>query len=148
MPIPPVTKNGVLPEGVHACSMEEVRLRFGVFQGSDRRVGLFNKLAQFVTELRYSGLFAAVVVDGSFVTTKSAPQDIDLILALPRDHNWSADLNVASYNLVSRRAVHRRFGFDVLLAADGGEGYKGYIEFFSRVREDASMRKGMLRIEL
>lgn len=148
MPIPPFTGNGFLPEGVHVCTLEEFRLRFGVFQGSDRRVRLFNRLEQFVTDLRKSGLFQAVVVDGSFVTTKSAPHDIDLIVALPPDHNWFADLNPADYNLVSRRAIRRRFAFDVLLAADGDAEYKGYVEFFSRVREDGSIRKGMLRIEL
>ena len=128
--------------------MEELRLRFGRFQDSDRRVDLFSRFEQLVVDLRTSGLFPAVVVDGSFVTTKPAPQDVDVIVLLPRNHNWSADLNPADYLLVSRRALHRRFGFDVLLAVDGNQEYKGYVEFFSRVREDASIRKGMLRIEL
>ena len=148
MPIPSFTRNGVLPEGVHVCTMEELRLRFGRFQDSDRRVDLFNRLEQLVADLRKSGLFPALVIDGSFVTTKPVPQDVDVIVVLPRNHNWSADLNPADYVLVSRRALHRRFGFDVLLAADSNQAYKGYVEFFSRVCEDASIRKGMLRIEL
>jgi len=146
--IPSFTRNGVLPVGVHVCTMEELRLRFGRFQDSDRRVNLFTRLEQLVADLRQCRLFRAVVIDGSFVTKKPAPQDIDVIVVLPRNHNWSADLKPADYNLVSRRALRRRFGFDVLLAVDGNQEYKGYVEFFSRVREDASIRKGMIRIEL
>jgi hypothetical protein len=49
--------------------------------------------------------------------------------------------------LVSRLALRRRFGFDVLPATDGGGDYERYVEFFGRVREDTVVRKGMLRIE-
>jgi len=148
MPIPSLTQFEVLPAGVHRCTLEEVRRCFGQFQSSDRRVTLFKGLEQLVADLRKSGLFAAMVIDGSFVTAKPAPRDIDVIVVLQRNHDWSADLNPADYNLVSRRALQRRFGFDVLLAADANEEYNGYVEFFSRVRENASIRKGMLRIEL
>lgn len=120
----------------------------GSFQGRDRRVQLFTRLEQLVTELRTSSHFAAVVVDGSFVTAKQAPADIDLVIALRRDHDWNADLGPSDYALVSRPAVRRRFGFDVLLATDGDGDYERYVEFFGPIREDASVRKGMLRIEL
>ena len=109
---------------------------------------LFELLTQLVAELRRSGRFSAIVVDGSFVTSKPAPEDIDVILALRADHDWIADLNPSDYALVSRAALRRRFGFDALLASDGGEDYARYVEFFGRVRDDASARKGMLRINL
>jgi hypothetical protein len=124
MPIPILTTDGLLPVGVHSTTLDEVRTRFGSFQGSDRRVQLFTRPEQLVTALRKSSHFAAVVVDGSFVTAKRAPADIDLIIALRRDHNWNADLGPSDYALVSRPALRRRFGFDVLLAADGDEDYE------------------------
>jgi hypothetical protein len=32
MPIPPLDEDGLLPEGIHECSLEEIRARFGSFQ--------------------------------------------------------------------------------------------------------------------
>ena len=148
MLIPPLNSNGLLPAGVHETTLDEIRRRFGSFQGSDRRVELFKRLELWVSELRRSGFFAAVVVDGSFVTAKQAPEDIDLIVVLRPDHDWTADLGPSDYALVLRPALRRRFGFDVLLATDGGGDYERYVEFFGRVREYVSMRKGLLRIEL
>ena len=148
MPIPPLTAEGLLPVGIHRTELDEIRQRFGTFQGSDRRIQLFARLEQLVAELRRSGRFAALIVDGSFVTSKSAPEDIDLVVTLRADHDWNADLGPSDYLLVSRPVLRRRFGFDVLLATDGGGDYERFVEFFSRVREDAAVRKGMLRIAL
>jgi hypothetical protein len=148
MPIPTLNTNGLLPEGVHICTLDEVRLRFGRFAANDRRVKLFERLAELINELRSSGMFVAVVVDGSFVTAKPAPEDIDLIVLLRRGHDWKADLSARDYKLVSRRALRRRFEFDVLLASDDDATCDGYVEFFSRVRDDTSVRKGMLRMNL
>ena len=148
MPIPPLNSNGLLPSGIHDTTLDEIRQRFGSFQGSDRRIQLFNQLHQLVGELSRSGRFATVIVDGSFVTAKPAPEDVDLIVVLRRDHDWNIDLGPSDYALVSRPAIRRRFGFDVLVATDGGSDYQRYVEFFGRVREDASVRKGILRIEL
>jgi hypothetical protein len=148
MAIPALNSDGLLPPGIHGTTLDEIRQRFGSFQDSDRRVRLFDRLEQLVMELGRSGRFAALVVDGSFVTAKSMPEDVDLIVTLRQDHDWKADLGPSDYALVSRPKLRRRFGFDVLLATDGGGDYERYVEFFSRVREDASVRKGMLRIEL
>jgi hypothetical protein len=128
--------------------MLKSRDRFGSFQGSDRRVRLFDRLAELMADLRRSGRFAAVVINGSFATAKAVPEDVDAIIVFPANHDWNADLIPADYALVSRAALRRRFGFDVLLASDAGEDYARYVEFFSRVRDDGPRRKGMLRINL
>ncbi len=90
----------------------------------------------------------AVVVDGSFATETIAPNDVDLILVLSRDHDWEYDLSPDDYAVLSRAMIRRRFGFDVFIASDGTGAYRGMVEFFSRVRDDAAVRKGMVRIEL
>jgi hypothetical protein len=46
----------------------------------------------------------AVLVDGSFVTAKIDPNDIDLILIVPEVHDFSADISLAEYNVVSSAA--------------------------------------------
>ena len=70
MPIPNLDENGLLPEGVHEATIEEVRELFGRFQRTDQRLALFSKLSRFLDELRSTGLITAVIVNGSFVTAK------------------------------------------------------------------------------
>lgn len=54
----------------------------------------------------------------------------------------------AEYAVVSRSLLRRRFGFDVIVAEQGSQLYKTYVEFFSRVRESPELRKGLLRVKL
>ena len=84
MPIPEMDETGFLPEGVHEATLEEVRQRFGRFQRTDRRPALFATLSIFLAEVRASGFVEAVILDGSFVTAKDEPSDVDLILVLTR----------------------------------------------------------------
>lgn len=44
-------------------------------------------------------------MDGSFVTAKSEPNDIDLVLVLAADHDFSADLPPVHYNLLDQKGA-------------------------------------------
>lgn len=81
MPIPSLTAAGILPAGVYVATMAEIEAAFGL--SSDRRVELYRKLAEFVAFTQEFGLFESLVVDGSFVTDKLEPNDIDGVLELP-----------------------------------------------------------------
>ena len=148
MPIPDLNNDGLLPPGVHVCTLDEVKARSGSFHVSDRRPRLFTALVELVAELRRSDLFVAIILDGSFVTATLAPNDIDLILALRRTHDWKHEPAPHEYNVLSRRRLRRRFGFDVFLVVDGDPGYEEMVEFFSGVRDNPDVRKGVLRIKL
>src|SRR5512132_1116397 len=82
MPIPNLDHRGVLPPGLHACSLDEIQARFGSFQESDRRVRLHEELVRYAAAARDSRMIRALVVDGSFVTDKAEPGDIDLVIVL------------------------------------------------------------------
>jgi len=41
MPIPDLNEDGLLSEGVHDCTLDEIGARFGRFQVTDRRIQLF-----------------------------------------------------------------------------------------------------------
>jgi len=41
MPIPALNEHGLLPAGIHDCTLDELKSRFGSFQISDRRNQLF-----------------------------------------------------------------------------------------------------------
>jgi hypothetical protein len=148
MPIPDLNEHGFPPHGIYDCSLEEIGERFGTFQSTDRRPRLYEKLQEFLQRVRSINLVVAVIVDGSFVTSKHAPGDIDLILVLPSNHDFSAELQPMAYNVLSRRRVSRRYGFDVLVARENTREYTEYTTDFQRVRGQPHLQKGMLRIRL
>jgi hypothetical protein len=148
MPIPALNAAGFLPPGIFDCTLTELRSKFGTFQGSDRRTRLFVRLEELFSATQSSGLFGSLLVDGSFVTDKPAPNDIDLVAVLLPGHNFERDLPMSEYSLVSRTMLHRRFGFDVMVAERDTSLYNTYIEFFGRVRDNPDMRKGLLRLSL
>ena len=94
MPIPEQDTNGLLPDGIFDCTLEEIRRRFGQFQGSDRRVELFGRLDVLISAMRQSELFEELLVDGSFVTGKAAPNDIDIIAVLGTEANFERELTM------------------------------------------------------
>ena len=132
MPFPNLNEQGLLPPGIYDCSLEEIGECFGTFQSTDRRPRLYEKLQMFLQQVRSTNLVIAVIVDGSFVTSKADPNDIDLILVLPSSHDLRAELAPMAYNVVSRRRVSRGYGFDVLVARENTREYTEYtIEFIS-----------------
>lgn len=151
MPIPHLNENGFLPPGVHGCSLEEVRQTFGAFNSNERRPKLFRKLDSFVSELRRRGIAEALIVNGSFTTAKHDPGDIDIVLVLPKGHDFNGDVTPDEYNLLSKRRVGKTFGsdtFDMFVAEDESQEYEKYTRFFQEVKNQPGESKGVLRIEL
>lgn len=146
--IPAFNDYGCLPEGIYDCTMDEAAQRFGVFQSSDRRPQLWDKFIEFMREAESCGLIDAVLLNGSFVTAENEPNDIDLVVIISSGHDFSAEFQPSEYNVLSKREVHRRFGFDLLVARSGSEEYRRYLEFFQQVRLEPGRKKGILRIWL
>jgi hypothetical protein len=78
----PDFEDGVLPEGIHDCTLDELEKRLGHFGRTDQRDRLTKKLKEFIVEARLAGFVSAVIVNGSYVTAKDAPSDIDLIVCV------------------------------------------------------------------
>lgn len=146
--IPNALENGWLPEGVFSCTIEDIRQRFGCFQESDRRPGLFQQLREYHAELRKDGVAESLIVDGSFISKKAKPGDIDLVLILKRDHDLAADLSPRSYSLLSKKRVKKRYEFDLLVARSGSPEESEYLEYFQEIKYRPGQRKGILRIAL
>ena len=148
MAIPDFNERGCLAHGIHDCTVDEAAARFGAFQASDRRPQLWAKFLEFVREAKACGVVEAVLIDGSFVTTKPDPNDIDLVLVVSARHDFGADLPPATYNVVAQQRVRKRFGFDIVVARNGSENLEHAIEFFQQVKLRPGERKGILRISL
>jgi hypothetical protein len=146
--IPSFDQNGNLPEGIHDCTVDEAGERFGSFQRAVQRRQLWDRFVEFMVEVMECGLVDAILVDGSFVTAKAEPNDIDLVLLVSANHDFAADLQPSAYNVLSKRRVNRRFGFDLLVARADSEEYRRYVGFFQQVRLEPGRKKGILRIWL
>lgn len=72
---------GLLPEGIHECTMEVVE---SLLSWNDCRRRLTSLLQEFIgneLSLRFKKI-PPLVLDGSYVTKKEEPKDINLILEL------------------------------------------------------------------
>lgn len=75
--IPEFRDDGYLPNGLHLATEQEVVSRFGTTSTSRRR--LVQRLLRWVDIARYVRA-KRFFVDGSFVTAKPAPEDVDAVI--------------------------------------------------------------------
>ena len=74
--LPPFDEHGNLPAGIHLCATEELTVRFG--SGSEERETEMSELLLFIETARKAGV-RRLMVNGSFVTGKLAPNDVDVV---------------------------------------------------------------------
>ena len=146
--IPPFNAQGLLPDGIHDCTIDEAAERFGGLQSSDRRPRLWARFTEFIGEVKGCGLLEAAIVDGSFVTAKPDPNDIDPVLVVEARYDFSKDLPPVQYNLLAQQRVRRRFGFDIVVVKNGSENLEQAVAFFHQVKQRPGVKKGILRITL
>lgn len=80
--IPPFRSDGYLPEGVHLATEADVLFRFGASTG--RRRHLILRLARWLEIARHISA-ARILIDGSFVTVKASPDNLDAVILLPNN---------------------------------------------------------------
>lgn len=76
MTLPPFDDFGNLPSGIYSCSVEELVARFG--GGSEEREAEISELLHFIEAAKAAGV-RRLMVNGSFVTGKLAPNDVDVV---------------------------------------------------------------------
>jgi len=141
--------NGFLPPGVHDASLDEVKRLFGQFQRSDRRPKLFAKLEALIAQLKKEPFVKFLVVNGSFISSKPEPGDIDIVVAIDAGVLQKAEWSPSEYNAISSRRLRRAYsGFDVLVAPVGGRTLDHYLELFSQIKGNPGAQKGLVRLSL
>ena len=80
--LPPFDEFGNLPRGIHPASVEEIVDRFG--HGSPEREVEIRELVELIAWAKQYGV-RRLVINGSFVTDKRDPNDVDVILLPPQD---------------------------------------------------------------
>jgi len=110
--IPPFNDDGYLPPGIHHATLEEIASRFG--QESElRRVEM--ESLRWLVELAWRAGVQRIIVNGSFVTDKLDPNDVDCVLLIgadfPHDAAAEAELIAGLPFLNLELADEERFGF-------------------------------------
>jgi hypothetical protein len=147
VPIPNLTKAGLLPPGIHDCTIEEIEQRFGGPPRSRRRA-LLLELSAYVSTIETATLAESLIVAGSYVTSAAEPNDVDILLVLPALHEMSARLRPGHYNLIARARVQKHSSIDLFVAPAESERYRELTEFFQLVRDRRDLQKGILRVRL
>lgn len=148
MSIPDFTAEGLLPPGVHECTLEEVGERFGKARVNFQRPELFAKLKDYIREVKHVSFVTSVIIDGSFVTNVDTPNDIDIVVVVSEDYNPGSILRPFQYNVISKRYTRKQFGFDIVITPENSAEYHEAVSFFQQTRERRNQQKGVLRIEL
>jgi len=139
--IPDFDSNGNLPPGAYTVSLEEIEER------TERRQQLLTGLKAAIANLAQAHV-KRVWIDGSFVTAKDEPNDIDGCWEYDNDVDVDA-LDPVFLDLhPPREAMKDKLGVDFLIAniplSDAGD--KSVEEFFQIDRD--GNRKGILILEL
>ena len=139
--IPEFDEQGLLPEGLYDTSLLEIRQALSF---TPRRTDLIHGLERYARIWDESGFLAHFVIDGSFVTSKPEPGDIDMIL-VPRE---TALLSMQYYDMLNhyvsdRHFTRQRFGCEVF-GVTGRAELNAWIDFFGASIEGRP--RGLLRL--
>jgi hypothetical protein len=87
-----------------------------------------------------------LLIDGSFVTAKSEPNDVDAVVLLPDDFGEQVTANSDAALELEEMLLTRR-PEEIFAAEDQGD-WEAWIEFFGRTRELDGRRKGLVEVQL
>ena len=146
MAIPEFDKNGNLPPGIHWVALDEIARRYAY---NARRRTLFRGLSKALSNLRTAGV-RRVWINGSFITAKQEPGDVDGCW------EYSSDVIVERLDPVfldvdpPRVAMKTKHGVDFLVASaqliDSAPRGKTILDFFQYDRNGSP--KGILGVSL
>lgn len=140
---PDFENNGDLPVGVHKATLTEVIEYFG--SGNLQREIIARRLARIYQLAQSTGQVARFIIFGSFITSKAAPNDVDIFM-LMEDTFDSAQVTGEAAIIFDHLAAQNREGASVFwirrMAAIGGE--QSAIEDW-QIRRD-NKRRGIVEV--
>ncbi len=141
--IPDFRSDGYLPDGIFLATAAEFTFRFGSTTRTRRR--LIHRVRRWI-ELAREVRARRLVIDGSFITAKLEPGDVDGLVLLPQDFEVqvAAELSAA---VELEQMLLTRYP-EELFAAEDVSDWDEWIEFFRRTRESDGRRKGLVEVEL
>jgi hypothetical protein len=141
--IPDFRADGYLPEGLHAATEAEIMFRFGAATKLRRRLAL--RLRRWI-ELSRIVSARRLFVDGSFVTAKPEPNDVDAVVWLPGD--FAERISRGDLEAIELETMLLTRQPEEIFAAEDRRDWDDWVEFFGRTREPDGRRKGLVEVEL
>ena len=135
--------DGYLPEGLHTATEADVTFQFGT--STPRRRRLILRLRRWL-ELSRQTHVRRFLVDGSFVTAKDDPNDIDAVALLADDFQQQVSQGFDAALELEEMLLTRHP--EEIFAAEDLHDWDEWVEFFSRTREPDGRRKGIVEVEL
>jgi hypothetical protein len=141
--IPPFREDGCLPEGLHLAGESEIILRFG--STTCKRKVLSVRLRHWIQLCRSVGA-RRLFLDGSFVTAKPEPGDIDAVVWLNTDFATRVSRGeIAALELDMMLTTRQP---EEIFAAEDRRDWDDWIQFFGRTREADNRKKGLVEVQL
>ena len=125
------------------ASEAEITFRFGTANRKRRR--LIHRVRQWV-QLAREVRARRLLIDGSFITAKSEPNDVDAVILLPIDFDDQIEANLDTAIELEQMLLTRRP--EEMFAAEDQTDWDEWVLFFSRTREADGRRKGLVEVEL
>jgi len=141
--IPEFRPDGYLPEGLHDASEADVTFRFG--SSTPRRRRLVFRFRKWL-ELARATRARRFLLDGSFVTDKPEPNDIDAVVLVADDFEQQVASGLDAAIELETMLLTRNP--EEIFAAEDVHDWDDWVEFFSRTREPDGRRKGLVEVNL
>lgn len=134
MPIPPFTLKGELPPGIHIADIDEIEACFGL--KTERRRKLMAGLKEALKLLK-QGKVSKVYIDGSFVSSKEEPNDVDGCWSSINADATKLDARFWDFSdesdfQLKRSSLRQEFGIDFFIAelieGHSGEAFPAFIQ--------------------
>jgi hypothetical protein len=153
-PLPPFNYHGYLPEGVHDTTFDQLHTRC-VF--NPERIILWERLQEFLRCAVATNAFSHAYIDGGFITNKSIPEDIDVILQTRAAYGAQAFAAMEPFFAKGIDTIYATYSVHLHFWCEGFPGgLSDFRRFFQYLRpQDAAplglregARKGIVRIKL
>jgi hypothetical protein len=141
--LPAFNEEGDLPPGVHRATLSDALERFG--QGSVQRCVVADRLNRIYQLAASTGQLVRFVVFGSFVTAKTEPNDVDIVL-LMEDTFDLASVTGEAASVFQHMEADAHLGASVFWTKRSGAigGEQAMIEYWQARREGG--RRGIVEI--
>jgi hypothetical protein len=152
--LPPLNYHGCLPEGVHDCTLDELKERFAI---NPMRVELCERLQEFLRWALSTAEFSHAYIDGGFITNKARPEDVDVILQTRAPYGPEAFCAMEPFFAEGLDTIFEKYSVHLHFWCEGFPGgLNDFRRFFQYLRpQDAAplglkegARKGIVRIKL
>ncbi len=141
--IPKFRLDGYLPDGLYLASESETIFRFG--SSNRRRKLLTLRLRRWIDLTRLIG-GKRLLVDGSFITAKTEPHDIDSVILLPPNFQYQIEQGFEAALELEDMILTRRP--EEIFAAEDDTDWNEWVAFFSLTREADGRHKGLVEVKL